>query len=628
MQDSGPTAPSFRDALRSPLVRRRLVFGTLVALVTLYAAALRADALAGKYGPLHGPAWVGAVNRLAAAGAHLRPRSVTWRPLKTPYVGGDPINYIKYAREMESFYQPNAREPVFLTTTRGFLWLLDDQDVAVSYASAAASVVLVPATFLLGAAAFGPWIGLAAAAGWAIEFDAIAWAVDGWRDDTFALFFILTAWTFVSMRQRGTRGSGLLAGVFGALACLTRLTSLSFVLAGLVWTVVQPGARVGRLAASRAAAIAALVTVLGVGPYMASCWQATGDPFHAINYYTRYYGAAQGLTPGSQEGAASFVLRQLARPIAAFDTASGGLLSWPFTSKWTGFSPWTPLLGKALWWCAAAGLFALAWSADGRLLLILLLSSLVPYMFTWAIGGGNAWRFTEHVYPIYLIGAFVLIDALARGLLVAARRPLTWWQSVPRPQWLAVGAAVGVAVLALAVNMTLPLFVSREALASDEAVTLDAGRRSRVYFTGIWSAPRANAGGTVIVRAAEEPSVGLRLLLPRAMDCWLTLRLDPAETVDPARQPSVSVFVNRRYVARLALTRDPARIGTYRFHLSENVTRAGINQIELHASHVVAASEAGPQFAWLDKSTPVAFRLWYLRLEPSRTGATPADAPS
>ena len=114
----------------------------LVALLTFYAAALRADALAGKYGPLHGPAWVRLVNGLATAGAHLHPRSVRWRAVRTPYVGGDPVNYVKYAREMEGFYQPKAREPVFLTTTRGFLWLLDDQDIAVSYASATASVAV------------------------------------------------------------------------------------------------------------------------------------------------------------------------------------------------------------------------------------------------------------------------------------------------------------------------------------------------------------------------------------------------------------------------------------------------------------------------------------------------------
>ena len=238
-------------------------------------------------------------------------------------------------------------------------------------------------------------------------------------------------------------------------------------------------------------------------------------------------------------------------------------------------------------------------------------------MFTWTIGGGDAWRFTEHAYPIYLIGAFVLIDAAVRGVLVVVRRPRSWWKEVSRRQWLGVGASVAVGALALALYLTLPVFVSREALAFDDAATLDAGWRSALFFTGAWSEPAANAAGTVVVRAAQEPTVGLRVLLPRAMDCWLTLRLDPAETADPARQPSVTVFVNRRYVARLALTREPGRIGAYRFHLSENLTRSGINQIELVASHMVSAAEAGPQFAWLDTSTPVAFRLWYLRLEPS-----------
>jgi hypothetical protein len=69
---------------------------------------------------------------------------------------------------------------MFLALIRGFLHLLNQRDIAVSYASAFGSSLVVPAIYLLGAAVFGPTVGLVAAAGWAIEFEAISWSADGW----------------------------------------------------------------------------------------------------------------------------------------------------------------------------------------------------------------------------------------------------------------------------------------------------------------------------------------------------------------------------------------------------------------------------------------------------------------
>jgi 4-amino-4-deoxy-L-arabinose transferase-like glycosyltransferase len=600
-------APSTRQAPAA--------IGLAVALLTLYAAALRADALVGRLGATGASGWAHIVERVAApVGKRLHPASVVWKTDPTPYTG-DPINYIRFAREMRSFYQPHVREPMFLAITRAFLVALGGRDVAVSYASSLSSVLVVPATYLLGAAAFGPAVGLAAAAAWAVEFDAISWSTGGWRDDTFTLFFTLTAWSFIRFRQEGTSSRAVIAGAAAAGACLTRLSSLLYVAAGLAWTIVEPGLGITRRRTMKAAGLFVIVTVLLVGPYVVSCWMATGDPFYAVNYHTQYYRYAQGLSPKVPETALHFVGRQLiARPLAALDTAAGGLFVWPFQSKWQGFRPWSPLLPPALQWSAAAGLVLMVWSAEGRLLLVMLIASLAPYALTWSLGGGGAWRFSEHVYPIYLTAAFFAWRQAIAALGHISRRPREWGTLVSRRRLLEATLAGCVTVLVGLSYFALPLLVTREALASAEAATIEAGHRERLFFAGDWSAPSRT--GPVVVRVAEGPQVGVRLPLPGAMDCVLTLKMDPAETADPARQPRVSVFLNRQRLAEVHLTRDPTRMGTYRFPVARAQTRDGTNDLELVASHMVPAAEAGPPFAWLDKATPVAFRLWYVRLEP------------
>ena len=182
---------------------KRPAWSVIAALaISVYGALLRLDAFTGKYGPLERPAWARvATHEVAPLTRHLRPSHVQWGIIPRPYVGGDPYSYLKFAREMTSFYQAHVREPVFLLTTRLGLRALDNQDAGVSLASAAGSVVTIFATYLLGAAVVSPVGGLIAAALCAIEFDAITWAVDGWRDDTFTAFFVLTAWALVNTSQ-------------------------------------------------------------------------------------------------------------------------------------------------------------------------------------------------------------------------------------------------------------------------------------------------------------------------------------------------------------------------------------------------------------------------------------------
>jgi hypothetical protein len=606
--------------------RWRAARALAITIFTIWAAALRAEALVARYGPLP-PGVAGTiVQTLAAAGHSLRPRSIVWQRDPTPYVGGDPINYLKYAREMQSFYQAHVREPVYLTLVRSQLWLLNDNDVAVSVASAISSVLVVPAAYLAGAAAFGPVAGLGAALCWAIEVDSVSWAVDGWRDDTFALVFTLMVWAMVRLAQQPSRRRAIVAGTLAGLTCLTRLSALLSVVAALAWILIESSSRERRGPALRATALAAVVAAALVGPFLVNCAIATGDPFYAVNYYTKYYRFAQGLSPAVAESGLHFMLRNfLHRPMETIDTVAGGLLGWPFFAKWTGFAQWSRPLAYTLEASAAAGMVLLLWSSTGRLLLVLLLSSLVPYSLTWALGGGGAWRFTEHIYPIYLIAAFHLLDRGGRALYTAfgrrSERPILPPHAVRNAALVAGG--IGVAAL---LYLTLPILIQREAMALGEPITIDSGARHGWFMVGDWSRPHNT--GNVVTRAARELHVGVRVFLPAPMDYRLTLRLDPASAMAATTGQRVVVFVNRKPLGSLSLTFDPARIGAYRLQVPRDATVAGVNRIDLVASELVPASRAGREFRWLNGSDPVAFRFWYFRLEPGEITSPAAPSAS
>src|SRR5688572_3006510 len=169
-----------------------------LAAITLFGALLRIDALTVKYGWLPQPGWAVRVEQaLLPISKAVRPAGVPWQHVDKPYEGGDPINYLKFAREMRHFYQAHVREPVFLALTRAMLLVSGDSNIGVSYASLLAGTLAILATYLLGAAVWSKGAGLIAAAALAIELDAVTWAVDGWRDDTFMLFVALSAWSFV-----------------------------------------------------------------------------------------------------------------------------------------------------------------------------------------------------------------------------------------------------------------------------------------------------------------------------------------------------------------------------------------------------------------------------------------------
>ena len=579
--------------------------------IVLFAALLRLDALVGKYGTVDHPAWARvATHQVASLATHLRPPGWQWGRVDRPYVGGDPINYLAFARHMESFYQAHVREPVFLASTRIALWLLDGQDVALSLASAAGSVLLVFATYLLGAALWSPAAGLLASLLLALEYEAINWAPDGWRDDTFAAAVVLSAWALLRLYQRPTFWRALAAGVMSGLACLTRVTAVTFVLPAFAWLVAASLAG-ERKAQLRHVGLALLIATVLVAPYLINCAVATGDPLYALNYHTTYYRFEEGQDISQPMSAAGYLGSKLrSRPVATFEKGFIGLFVWPFATKWNGWDPWLPALRPIVQAAALTGLAVLPFVREGRLLLVILLTSLVPYAFTWDLGSGGSWRFTEHAYAIYLVAAAVAIVggcAALRGARHASASSLRL--ALSRAARRAAGAAA-VAVTGVALYYWLPWPVVNEAIAAGEATSLDTGPRDRVFYRTGWSPPHDES---ITVRVSTAAWGVVHFPLPERRAYGLVLRLDP---VVPGLRQRVTVLFNRRVVGAWELTWNPDRVGTYRLDLPKDTVRAGGNELAIVPEPTVVAGAAGPRFSWLAPGERIGVRLWYVRVLP------------
>jgi hypothetical protein len=595
------------------LSRHHAGLATVAALaITAFGGLLRLDAFVGKYGTLDRPAWARVMTQdVAPLARAVRPGAIAWNRESRPYVGGDPINYLAYAREMRTFYQPHVREPVFLATTRLGLWALDDQDAGLSLASAAGSMLAIFATYLLGAALISPAGGLACAAILAIEYEAIIWSVDGWRDDTFMALSVLAAWAIVLLRSRVSFGRALLVGVAGGLVCLTRITAIAFLLPALVWLVVD-GPRQDWRVRARHGALAFAIMAAIVAPYLISCAIASGDPLLAVNYHTTYYRFAEGLPTDAPMGALDYIAGKFARsPVATADTAAVGLFVHPFMSKWNGLRVWAPHLDTVLRAAAAAGLLAWFFTGAGRLLLVIVVTSLLPYAFTWNVGGGSEWRFTMHVYAFYIVAAVHAMAVAGRAAVAVARDRSPSGVRAALPGAWGIAAVLALASLGAAAYVALPWFVVKEAIARGEATSVEAGGRDWIFFGGGWTRPRAAGNVTARVSTAERATIWLPLPATRSYD--IVVRLDPVVHEEGQR---VTVLLNNQLVGRLRMTWDPQRVGSYRLPLPASIVRAGRNELTLVPEFSVAAGAGGPAFEWIAPETTVGVRLWYVRVSP------------
>jgi 4-amino-4-deoxy-L-arabinose transferase-like glycosyltransferase len=608
---SPPSQSTFWARTRDLLTNRALVAPALAVAITIYGGLLRLDSFVGKYGTLDHPAWARiATTNVAPLVPTIRPSRVTWYRVPKPYVGGDPITYIEYGRQMTSFYQPHVREPVFLAMTSVGLWALDDQDYGVSLASAVGSTLTIFATYLVGAAILSPLAGLLAALLTATELEMVTWGVDGWRDDTFTATILFSVWALLRLRARPTLGNALLAGGLCALSCLTRITAITFIVPAFVWLVIDRAATPRRDRA-RAVGIAAVALVAIVAPYLISCAIATGDPLIAINYHTRYYRFAENRPIDQPMSAAEYLRGKFAdRPIRALDTALNGLFLHPFVTKWHGFEEWIRGLGAGLRVIAVVGLAALPFFVSGRLLLVALLGSLLPYVMTWNVGGGDAWRFTMHAYPFFFVAAAVAAVGVGRALRAVTRDYRLLQPAALKPYVWRLAIVAAVAGLGTAWYLGMPWYITREAIAHGESTSIETGGRDRIFYRSGWSAPHVE---NITVRVSRRERAVVRLPLPARRAYDLVLRIDP---VTPTLPEEVDVLFNRHLVGRLRLAWNPERVGSYRLRLREEIVTAGSNELIVVPSSVLPAGSAGPRFAWIDPAERIGVRLWYVRVLP------------
>ena len=596
---------------------RRTVPLVLALLITLYGGLLRLDALVGKYGTLDQPGWARVLTHdIAPIGAALRPSTVDWKPEARPYVGGDPINYLRFAREMQGFYDAHVREPVFLALTRLWLWAVADHDIGVSFASWTGSTLVVFAAYLLGSALLSRVAGLLAALLVAVEQELVTWAPDGWRDDTFTATVAFAAWALIRLYQRPSTRNALLAGGICGIACLTRVTALSFVVPGILWLIAAgtPHSTISDSYPTRRqragyAAIALGMCAVVLGPYLINCAIATGDPLFAINYHTSFYLHAEGRAAAEPISAAEYVGNKFRhRPLATLDTVFEGVFVQPFVEKWRGFNPWVGGGGAILQSVSLLGLAACACFNVGRLLLVLLVTSLVPYMVTWNLPGGSEWRFTMHAYPFYLVA----LTYAAVGAFPAARWVRAHYRTFRRADAVrfAGHAAVIAAVAALGTfaYLFMPWFVVREAIAKGESTSIQVGHRDRAFYRSGWSPPHKDG---LVVRFSSDRSV-VHIPLAPGRNYDIVLRMDP---VDPSVQQRVSVLFNGHFVGRPHLLWEPGRVGTYRVPVRADMVRPS-NELTIIPEDLVSASSAGPRFDWMDPAERVGIRLWYVRVLP------------
>lgn len=587
-----------RSVLAGLQARRYLCAG-LVMVVIAYAILLRFDAISNQYDAVAQPQWLSRLQQWRQGGSVLRPSAMHWvRTPLFPHRDGpatqyrsDPYTYLERAREMRSFYGAHLREPLFPFAVKIFLWLLHDQDVAVSVAAAFFSVLSVVGTFVLGAMSFSYAVGLGAAVLLAVEYDVITFGTQGWRDDAFAAAVVWSAVALLAFMRHPSRGRAILFGVIAGAACLVRITSPSFLLPEWIWALAIARGK-PRLYTARLMLAMAVAVVL-VTPYLVNCWRTFHDPLYAIDFHAAVYQSLEDPQRDAHPSVVQYLTSDLrSRPLRTLDTFVLGMTTYPFTNKWNGFSVWGRGIGPILSLTSLAGLALFAASGAGRFLLIVLAGSLVPYAFTWRLV--DDWRFTEHAYPFFLIASCSFIGAA----IEAIRRPYDVRARVSHSQIAAVGAVLILAAsVAFVVTRVMPRLLFAEQLRASASARIVAGDRDGTFFPADeW--PRLIAAGETRTRVTSEKQASVFLPLERGPAYDLLVRIDPSSApVSSADVPAIDLLWNGRSLSTCQSGSLPARIGVCRAHIPADAVLAGTNRLTF-----VSPNAPG-------------LRVWYVRVE-------------
>lgn len=578
--------------------------GMSLAIVLLFAGALRLDALLGRTGPIDRPPWVRVIDREARLPlSRLAPAEFQWVHPPRMFQQGDPAAYLFFAREMKSFYAAHAREPLFIGLTRALLPMVGYQDFAVGLASALSSLLLVAAVFVLGSMVASRLVGLLAALALAIERDVIAWSVEGWRDDTFALAFVVFACVALSLRRRITFSTSIAFGVITAGALLTRVTSLSFIAAGALALAVTQARTLRAVQPRRqllkSVAAAAFITLVLAGPYFVNCYRTYGNALYPINVHTSFYRSREGVPSREPLSAAAYIRGRFAEhPLRLAGTFVSGMTTYPFSNKWGGFEDWVPHLGTVVAVLSFAGLVLLASYGDGRFLLWITAASMLPYAFTHDIQGGAEWRFTLHVYPVLLVAAALALERAGVALWTLRRSPRAAAGSLGvRPRAIVAGGVL--AILAVAVPRLWPYVALTEDLWFNRPYSIFADADHTWLFSGGWSEPATL--GNVTSRSSEGTAATVWMPIARRRAHLLRVRADPTPIVADARQ-ELWIYVNRQLVSTQPMQVTEGRVGAYDVIVPASAVHKGLNRLDLLVTRRdQPAAAAG-------------IRLWYLRV--------------
>nr|MBA3891879.1 hypothetical protein [Gemmatimonadaceae bacterium] len=231
-------------------------------------------------------------------------------------------------------------------------------------------------------------------------------------------------------------------------------------------------------------------------------------------------------------------------------------------------------------------------------LLVVLVSSLLPYAWTWTLIAD--WRFTMHAYPFFLLaGALAIVSAVA--LLAWLRRPvLPDLYAVRAPVTWVLVTVLGSLAASYVMSRVLPVHVVREALAAGESHTIMALDRDGPFFGPEW---RKGPGDGMPTRVADGWRATLRLPLPPDANYEVTLRVDPwndpaAPDDDPA---PIQIVVNGQLISRCEPGSSAVRFGTCRVGVPARLIKPG-------SDRVLLATEPGRGRG---------FRVWYLIVRPA-----------
>jgi hypothetical protein len=591
---------------------RSIGWALAAAAIVGYAALLRFDAVVRKYEIVAGPPWLESAERVVAdVAAAVRPSAFVWEPAGERR--GDPKSYLKIARARQSFYEAGAREPLFLATIQAFLWLTNDQDVAVNLASMTYSVLLVLATCLLGEAACSPAVGLAAGLLLAVEVTTIGQGASGWRDDSFAFFTVATAYALVRLRSRPKIGWACAAAVFSAGACLVRLSALSFAVPAFVGTAIDDReTRWRRLPYVIAAAVVAAALV---APFMVRNAMVFGDPFYSVDFATEFYrGKAEVPVEQPLAAGGDLAAKLFSRPLETLDVLVPGFFAYPFRNKWQGLEYISPTLVEMLIAAAIVGLVLFLRSAEGRLMLIVLFGALVPFAAIWQTRTGAQWRFTLFAYPFYLIAACETFRAAGSLARTALRRRSRGAVSL---RWTRLAAIAAVGVVVTVAARWLPsvwrYLVVREAAANEDAYSIVPGHGDRLFFTRGWYPPASV--GAAVGRYSRGASASVWVPIFAEGPFRLAFRMQACAPEEaPARD--VHVVVDGTEAGVLRVVWDDERARDYVVELP-NLAPAW-HRVDLRADSSSVIPAAGTRYVGLPAGSETAFFVLSVQVRDSR----------